>query len=98
MISANIKNSTRKAVYRRDGYRCAICDSTKYIQIHHCIPRSEGGGNFIHNLITLCSNCHALAHGTKLDDTPFEREDMELAICEYLQDMYLDEWNPWRRE
>ena len=39
MISANIPTSTRKAIYRRDGYRCALCDSTQYLQIHHIIPR-----------------------------------------------------------
>ena len=66
MISANISKSTRKAVYRWDGWRCALCDSTKYIQIHHIVKRSEGGGNHPHNLITLCADCHALAHGLDL--------------------------------
>lgn len=66
MISANINNSIRKAVYRRDGWRCALCDSTKYIQIHHIVKRSQGGGNHPHNLITLCADCHALAHGLDL--------------------------------
>lgn len=66
MISANITNAQRKAIYRRDGWRCALCDSTKYIQIHHIIQRSRGGGNHPHNLITLCADCHALAHGMDL--------------------------------
>lgn len=66
MISANISNAQRKAIYRREGYRCALCDSAKYIQIHHIIPRSQGGGNHPHNLIALCSDCHALAHGLDL--------------------------------
>lgn len=68
MISANIPNSTRRAVYARDGYRCALCDSTKYLQIHHYCPRSLGGNDTPHNLITLCADCHALAHGTVLRD------------------------------
>ena len=58
MISASIPNQTRKAVYRRDGYRCALCDSTKGLQVHHAIPRSQGGNNTEHNLITLCATCH----------------------------------------
>ena len=37
MISAGISNATRKAVYKREGYRCAVCDSTKYLQVHHSI-------------------------------------------------------------
>ena len=48
MISANIPTSTRKAIYRRDGYRCALCDSTQYLQIHHIIPRGKGGGRTRH--------------------------------------------------
>lgn len=56
MISANIPTSTRKAIYRRDGYRCALCDSMQYLQIHHIIPRGKGGNNEPDNLITLCSN------------------------------------------
>lgn len=66
MISANLTSAQRKAIYRREGWRCALCDSTKYLQIHHIIRRSQGGGNHPHNLIALCSDCHALAHGLDL--------------------------------
>ena len=101
MLSSRISNTTRKAIYRRDGYRCALCDSTRYLQIHHAIPRGAGGGNTPHNLITLCSNCHSLAHGVQLDETPMTPEDVELACVEYLSDYYCErvgEWNPWQRE
>lgn len=66
MISAGLTNAQRKAIYRREGWRCALCDSPKYLQIHHIIRRSQGGGNHPHNLIALCSDCHALAHGLDL--------------------------------
>lgn len=98
MLSARISNRIRKAVYARDGYRCALCDSTKYIQIHHVVKRSEGGSDSMHNLVTLCADCHALAHGTILnpgwDATP---QDVEQALVEYLADYYAPDWNPWRR-
>ena len=98
MITANIPNSVRRSVDRRDGYRCALCDSTKYIQIHHVVKRSEGGSDSMHNLVTLCADCHALAHGTILnpgwDATP---QDVEQALVEYLADYYAPDWNPWRR-
>ena len=45
MITANIPNSVRRSVYRRDGYRCALCDSATGLQIHHIVHRSEGGSN-----------------------------------------------------
>ena len=102
MIGANVPNATRKAVYRRDGFRCALCDSTKYIQIHHVIPRSRGGGNHPHNLITLCADCHAMAHGINLQGwQDVTQETVEQAIVEYLSDLYAEEegqpWNPWTR-
>ena len=42
MLSAHISNQTRKAVYRRDGYRCALCDDTRGLQVHHVVRRSFG--------------------------------------------------------
>ena len=38
MISANIPNSVRKAVYKRDGYMCALCGDTRQLQIHSEYP------------------------------------------------------------
>ena len=103
MLSANLTNETRKSIYRRDGYRCALCDSTRFLQIHHVVPRGHGGTNSPHNLICLCSDCHALAHGTKLKDytdsvVDITQEDIEHACVEYLADYYAGEgylWSPW---
>lgn len=69
MLSARISNKIRREVYRRGGYRCVLCDSTRYLQIHYCFHPSTGGDDTELNLITLCDKCHALAHGTKLDET-----------------------------
>ena len=40
MISANLSKSERRAIYKRDGYRCALCDSPQGLQIHHIVFRS----------------------------------------------------------
>ena len=97
-MNANIDNKTRKAVYARDGYRCALCDSTRYLQIHHVVPRGEGGTNSIQNLITLCSVCHAQAHGIDIVHPDFDEEHMQQLCTEYLADYYAPDWNPWKRE
>ena len=94
-MTAGISNTRRKAVYRRDGYRCALCDCTQYLQIHHAIPRGEGGSDFAENLIVLCSKCHAQAHGTDMG-TGMTMEDMEQAIVEYLSDYYAGNWYPFK--
>ena len=101
MITAGTNNKTRRRVYRRDGFRCALCDSTRYIQIHHVVPRGKGGPQTEQNMITLCADCHALAHGTDLRGLGASREDVEQAIVEYMADRYAEEgivWNPWARD
>jgi 5-methylcytosine-specific restriction endonuclease McrA/preprotein translocase subunit Sss1 len=35
------------------------CNRTLNLEVHHIIPRSEGGSNRYDNLIVLCRNCHA---------------------------------------
>ena len=99
MISAKIDNKTRKAVYRRDGFRCALCDNIRGLQIHHAVLRSQGGTNHAHNLITLCWKCHAVAHGTIMPEWQ-EMQPCEVAqaCLEYVADYYTDLgyiWNPW---
>lgn len=66
--SASIPNEVRRAVYERDGYRCALCDDVRGLQIHHAVHRSQGGSDRPENLITLCWRCHAEAHGTVIPE------------------------------
>ena len=55
-------NDTRDAVLTRDKYTCRRCDKRadngRGLSVHHIIPRSEGGANGMHNLVTLCHKCH----------------------------------------
>ena len=88
MISAMITKTTRKRVYMRDGFRCALCDCTDGIQIHHVQWRGRGGTDDMTNLITLCWRCHAEAHGSHLVEGGFTMEDYEQACIEYLSDYY----------
>ncbi len=96
MISARIGNKTRKKVYARDHYQCALCDSTKFIQIHHYCPRGQGGNDTLHNLITLCSTCHGLVHGVTVPEWDITPEEVDQACCEYLADYYAPDWWPYK--
>ena len=94
---AGITKERRKQVYRRDGYQCALCSSTTYLQIHHVIPRGEGGSDFPENLITLCSTCHAQIHGyIPLEADYMTKDDLELAAVEYVSDIYAPDWYPFK--
>lgn len=110
-MNANISKEMRKEVYRRDGFRCALCDSTDGLQIHHIKPRGQGGADHPMNLITLCWRCHAAAHGSLLmldeyapagatTDAQIRQmmDDLELACVEYVSDYYAEQgeiWYPW---
>lgn len=48
-------------VAKRDGYRCQRCLlhlRKPKRSVHHIVPRDEGGGDHIDNLILLCHPCH----------------------------------------
>lgn len=32
------------------------------LEVHHIVPRSQGGGTELANLVTLCDLCHAVIH------------------------------------
>jgi hypothetical protein len=61
---ATIKPSVRAAVLARDRHRCATpgCRSTQFLEVHHVMPRGQGGTNRAENLVTLCSRCHGFVH------------------------------------
>ena len=50
------------------GDTCVICGTKNrsILEIHHVIPKSEGGTNEIGNLIPLCHTCHCAVH--KIND------------------------------
>jgi 5-methylcytosine-specific restriction protein A len=52
----------RRQVLERDGWRCQDCGAAKALQVHHLRARSQLGGDFMQNLITLCASCHAKRH------------------------------------
>jgi hypothetical protein len=51
-------------VYLRDQGRCQKeeCHDSRWIDVHHIKPVSQGGLNILENLITLCSGHHRLEH------------------------------------
>jgi hypothetical protein len=51
-------------VHRRDGGRCRVpgCRSSRYLEIHHIVPRELGGGHEAENLVLLCDGHHRAVH------------------------------------
>lgn len=56
----------RKAVLKRDNYRCRECGAkNRKLHVHHIVPISDGGSHDLRNLITLCQSCHNSRHPVK---------------------------------
>ncbi len=55
----------RKAVLKRDGWKCQGCGARCRLEVHHIRFRSRQGRDRKENLITLCNQCHAGIHGRK---------------------------------
>ncbi len=51
-----------KKIRRQIDRECKICARQEELEIHHVIPKSRGGLNFLENLITLCTKCHKEVH------------------------------------
>lgn len=54
----------RRQVLERDRMRCrgAGCNRTRFLAVHHLVPRKAGGTHDPDNLVTLCEGCHQAAH------------------------------------
>lgn len=63
VASRRVKGKLRDEVLERDGNTCVSCGSEDDLQVHHIIPRHQGGENVENNLATLCPDCHYYAHG-----------------------------------
>jgi 5-methylcytosine-specific restriction endonuclease McrA len=66
-----IPPATARLVLRRDRGRCQVpgCRSSRWIHIHHIIPREHGGTNDPSNLICLCSAHHQSLHRKQIGIT-----------------------------
>jgi hypothetical protein len=62
--TTTIPPRVRREVLARDKHRCQVpgCGRTRFLEVHHRVPRSSGGINQPENLVTLCGSCHRLWH------------------------------------
>lgn len=71
---SQLKQSTRQEVFDRRGHECIFCGVTgeqheqehgRDLDIHHVIPKREGGSNDPDNLIPVCIGCHRTIESTQ---------------------------------
>ena len=71
-----------KQVKKRDSYTCQACGfyyEDKIVEAHHLSPISTMDEEYLvtsEHLVTLCPNCHALAHVLLLKDVKYTNRDV----------------------
>jgi RNA-directed DNA polymerase len=62
-------NKTKEKVADRQGYKCTVCGESLFndepIDLHHIIPRNNGGKDEIRNLTWVHQYCHHKIHHQK---------------------------------
>lgn len=92
-----IRKMFRDAVFKRDGFRCAMCGmksgkdtAEKDLDAHHITDRNllPNGGYVKENGISLCEECHQKAewyHSTGVAYTGYHPEDLYKKINSTLE-------------
>lgn len=62
---------TNLAVREKYKNRCANCpaDDDAVLDVHHIVPRGQGGSNLMSNQVVLCRKCHDAVHGHRMAPT-----------------------------
>lgn len=47
-------------VKKKAHFRCCLCQSVGFLEVHHLIPQEGGGSDSIENAVPLCEKCHGL--------------------------------------
>lgn len=66
-----IPKKIEKKVYQEANSQCAFCDenNVESLQVHHMLPKANGGGDEFENLILVCASCHTKIHGGTINMT-----------------------------
>jgi 5-methylcytosine-specific restriction endonuclease McrA len=60
----SIPSDVKKAVWKRDGGKCANCGSEVELEFDHIIPVVKGGSSTIQNIQVLCRKCNRKKHAS----------------------------------
>ena len=67
---------SRRALFARDGWRCAYCGTaSSRLTLDHVVPRSKGGESIWENVVAACAPCNH-----RKGDRTVEEARMELRV------------------
>jgi hypothetical protein len=91
----------RFEVFKRDGFTCQYCGRKTpqvVLEVDHIIPRAEGGGDEMTNLVTSCYECNRGKGAGLLDDRAPVTDMHEQAVLMLEREMQLKEYNEVKRQ
>lgn len=80
----------RDLVAKRDDHECRLCGRAG-IEVHHILPKSEGGSDNPINLILLCGVCHKLIHRNRRFQE-LRIHKMQMRLDHFLELSGVKEW------
>ncbi|WP_188681756.1 HNH endonuclease [Thermogymnomonas acidicola] len=95
-----------RAVLLRDSFSCRLCGTSTVtrlpsragynrvhlnIQVHHIVPRKDGGSDSFRNLVTLCEECHRKTFsqgyaGLPVENTLYYFEEKHMVVLPHFID------------
>jgi len=75
----------KQEILKRDNFTCKKCGfrgKETELEIHHIIPKFEGGKDMIENLVTLCSICHKHAPDKGIEFKKYLKEKIDWKILD----------------
>jgi hypothetical protein len=66
----SFSEKVKKEVKEKADFRCCRCHSVG-IDVHHIIPKRDGGSDDINNAAPLCQNCH-----DQFGDNPYKQKEI----------------------
>ena len=63
---------SRRALFARDGWRCAYCGTGGRLTLDHVVPRSRGGQSVWENVVTACATCNHRKGNRTLEEARME--------------------------
>lgn len=66
--TTSIPRGARRSVLRRDHHRCIVpgCRNARWIDVHHLVPRAQGGSHRATNMAVLCDLHHKSIHAGQM--------------------------------
>ncbi len=91
---------TRENVFKRDGFKCQYCGTTKELTLDHLIPKAKGGKSSWNNLVTACKRCNSRKGnyspeeaGLLLTFRPYRPS--YIMYLKFMSGNSLEEWEPY---